>query len=74
MALRKLYKQAVGKVVAEIDSVEQADGEIYVGIKFKDGSDLSFCVSPRIARLRAYRGRAEKPKNYVRSGVNQQRP
>jgi hypothetical protein len=45
MAKRKLYKQAVGKIVKEIDTLER-DGEVFLGITFRDASYLGFGIYP----------------------------
>jgi hypothetical protein len=46
MAPRKIYQQAIGKTVKEIDSLEQ-EGETFIAIKFSDEAELTFSIRPR---------------------------
>ena len=54
MAQRR-YKRFSGKVIQDIDSTVSASGEVFIGLSFRDGTELNFAISQRPV-LEAYRG------------------
>jgi hypothetical protein len=47
MAQQRTYKRFSGKVIQEIDSSVTPSGEVFIGIKFRDNTELTFAVSQR---------------------------
>jgi len=48
--LRKRYRGVAGKIVKYAETFEE-DGEVYVAIRFKDNTALTFVVSPQTPRI-----------------------
>ncbi len=55
MAQSRGYKRFAGKTIREIDSTVSPSGEVFIGLRFRDGTELNFAIHQRPV-LEAYRG------------------